>query len=458
MIVPSIVNGKELVGSSEPVLDHHGKELYSYSPVGWETLDSACETAQNGFVAWSLRTRADRAAVFRRTAELLRKNKLSHIQAHVEIGGSPTFAAAIVDASIENIFQYAAVLAQPEGVIPTSDSTKLALVMKAPVGPVLSIAPWNGPLVLWMRAIAAPLAAGCSVIGKAPEKAPLSAYLMVKEFLDNGVNPEALQLLHFKPQDHPEGTARLIANPRIRKINFTGLTPVGRKVAEIAGANLKPVTLELGGKNVFIVKKDADLEKAADSALFSAWFHKGQICMSLDSVYVDESVYEEFLAVLKEKAKTYPLTHELSIPFRDAVGAAKVDALVSDAIAKKAEIVHGEHPGPIILANITPEMNIHTHETFGPVFSVYKFLDVSEPITKINDANYSLKVAVWSKDVLSAIGDAKQIQCGGIHINSSTIHDEPGVPHGGVGNSGSGNFNSEWGVNEFTYIKTITAS
>lgn len=461
MIVPSIIAGKDTFSDTpQPLVDHLGSEPYHYAAISdWATVDKACEIAHRGFSIWSSRPRAERARILMAAAEGLRKNRQQHIDAHIQIGGSPSFAELLVDTAHRDIVAYSAALAGAAGHVVESSSAELATVTRAPLGPVVAIAPWNAPSLLWERALVAPLAAGCSVVAKASEKAPLLAYLMVRELLDAGVDQDAVQLLHFAPKDHPEATERLIANRRIRKINFTGSTAVGRRIAEVAASHLKPVLLELGGKNIMLVRSDADLPAAAAAAVLSAWLHNGQICMSLDSVHVDARVYEEFVKILCEKAAEYPLRHELAIPMRDSAGAAKPAQLVADAVAQGASVVYGDgNSGPVILADVTPNMSLHATESFGPVLAVYKCTDFDSLVDDINDSNYVLKTAIWSRDVLGAMTTANRLRCAGVHINSPTVHDEPLMPHGGVGSSGSGNFNGSWGIAEFTFVKTVTAT
>lgn len=465
LTIPSILNGVSVTSKSKiPVHSHNNEVIHHYLPVeDLAGIPAICLDSYKGFQSWSNRPFSERSQILRKAADLVEKRRQQYIDAHVEIGGSLAFAQILADAAITDIREYASLISRPEGIVPRSASTDLALTLRTPMGPVLSIAPWNAPSILWARAIVAPLAAGCSVVAKASEKAPIFPYLFVQDLLEAGVDKAALQLVHFAPEDHARATEQFLANDKIRKVNFTGSTSVGIKIAQSAATHLKPTLLELGGKNVSVICEDADLARAAHSLLLSAWLHKGQICMCLDNVYVHESVFDRFVELLVEDAKKLSANPDFAIAQRDAVGAQKIDRLVSDAVEKGATVLFGEYKpvqssecAPIVLGNVTRDMDICTEEVFGPVLSVFTYSDVDQVVDEINSLRYGLKAAIWTSDALSAISIAKRMDFGGIHINDLTIHDESTIPHGGVKQSGSGRFNSTWGLDEFTYIKSIT--
>lgn len=474
--VPLILNGAEVTTKIvEPVFSHVSvaSPLHNYSCL--ENLDTEipqiCQNSYTGFLEWSKKPHSERSEILRKAAEIIREKEAEFTAACEEIGSTSWFGSFNVVSAASQLEEYAKKVSDVDGVVPKSDLCDLAISIRNPIGPVYSIAPWNVPVILGCRAIAAPLAAGCSVVLKSSEKSPQVSYLLVKSFLEAGVPSSALQLIHFSPKDNVKATDLIISNKNIRKVNFTGSTAVGREIATVASKYLKPSLLELGGKNIFIVLADADLERAADSALFSAWIHKGQICMCLDKVFVHEEVYDDFVEVLKSKADEMLRNSDYHIPQRDLTSTTKINSLITDAIEKGAEVVIGSHTNdidvkdgelpnisPVVLANLNSDMDIDTIETFGPVFSLYKYPNDDDLITELNEGGYGLKVSVWSRDVLHALKLAKTIDSGAVHINSSTVHDEATIPHGGVKDSGTGRFNSSWGIDEFSYVKTITLS
>lgn len=461
--IPNLIKSTRAVYNSVPSLSPTNNVICNYEIIeNLDVIDDICADAHQGFLDWSRKSFADRSEIIRSAASLVKKNKEQYVDAHMAIGANRPFAEFIADLAHQNILEHALSISQPEGEVVKSVKSQLALSVRTPVGPVLSIAPWNAPTVLWARAMAAPLSAGCSVVAKALEKSPISSFLLAKDFHEAGVDTGALQVCQFSSQDQAEATQKLIENQRIKKVNFTGSTSLGAKISGIAGRSLKPALLELGGKNAFIVTEKADLHKAAESLLFSAWVHNGQICMCLDSCYVQSSIYDEFVEVLMKKVKEQRL--EVT-PLRDSAGAEKVNVLVSDAVNKGAKIVFQAQLSlkdafypPTILAGVDSSMKIYSEETFGPVLSLFKFNSMDDVISELNDLEYGLKTSIWSSDVMEAMNYARRLNSGGVHINSSTIHDEATLPHGGVGQSGSGRFNAKWGVENFSFDKVITAN
>ncbi|PVH15520.1 uncharacterized protein CXQ87_003362 [Candidozyma duobushaemuli] len=461
--IPSLISSTRASFKSIPSLSPTKELVCNYETIdNLDVIDDICEDAYKGYSKWSSRPFDERCEILRAAASLVQKNKEQYVEAHMAIGAARPFAEIITQMAYQNIVEHASPISRPDGEVLKSKMSQLAMSIKSPVGPVLSIAPWNAPTVLWARAIAAPLAAGCSVVAKASEKAPITSYLFARDFHKAGVDKEALQVAQFAPKDQPEATKRLIEHSKIKKITFTGSSALGSQLSQIAGSALKPMLLELGGKNVSIITPDADLEKAAESSLFSAWLHNGQICMCLDNCFVHSSVYDDFLKILVKKAQQQSAE---KTPLRDVEGADKVRGLVSQALEKGAKVAFGDPKqssdafvSPLILTDVDKSMNIYVEETFGPVFSVIKYDTIDGVVNAVNDLRFGLKTSIWSKDVLNAIAVAKKIDTGAVHVNGSTVHDEATVPHGGVGQSGFGRFNNKWGLDEFSFEKVITAN
>ncbi|GEQ67557.1 hypothetical protein JCM33374_g1222 [Metschnikowia sp. JCM 33374] len=466
--IPCLLNGQGVISNTTlPVFSHNSEIVHHYSPLDnpLERIDQICEDSFVGFQKWSSVPSNDRRDILLATASIIEKNTQLYVDAHRAIGGPEVFARFCAEGAIASCREYASQITRPNGLCVQSKTSDLAFTHQTPMGPVLAIAAWNAPTILWARAIMAPLAAGCSVVIKSSEKAPLPPYLLTQHLIQAGVDPRALQLVQVGAEENKAVVEKFLQNRRIKKVNFTGSTAVGRQIAATAAQNLKPALLELGGKNVSVICKNADLEKAASTSIMSAWFHKGQVCMCLDSVYVDEEVYEEFLANLKISASQMISDPDFKLNQRDAIGADNIHQLVADALKKGAKVIFGgstsEGPSncsPVILADVTDDMILAKEESFGPVFSVSKFKSVDDVVEYLNDQPHGLKASVWNSDIVEAIGIAKRLDFGGVHINESTIKDEPTIPHGGVKESGSGRFNSIWGLEEFRYTKAITVS
>jgi acyl-CoA reductase-like NAD-dependent aldehyde dehydrogenase len=351
-------------------------------------------------------------------------------------------------------------------VIPSDVPGKLAMGVRQPAGVVAAIAPWNAPVILATRAVAAPLAYGNTVVLKASEICPRTHAAVVRSLVDAGLPPGVVNFLTHDPADAAEVVDALIAHPGTRRINFTGSTRVGRIVAEQAGHHLKRVLLELGGKAPMVVLGDADLDRAAAAASFGAFFHQGQICMSTERIVADRSVAQALTDKLAERAGALPVgdprepTTAIG-PLVNAAAVERVSALISDAVSKGATTVcGGEADGPClpptVLTGVTPDMRLYSEESFGPLVSVIEVDGPDEAVAVANDTDYGLAAAVFSNDVPAALELAQRIESGICHINDTTVHDEPQMPFGGVKNSGWGRFGGRAALEEFTELRWIT--
>ncbi|ODV86050.1 hypothetical protein CANARDRAFT_197636 [[Candida] arabinofermentans NRRL YB-2248] len=441
----------------------------SYHPNA-SSVDTICNNAYDGFIRWSSLSVNDKSEIFQNAIEKLHDYKDELIQAHLEIGVAKWFAEFNVFGSIDNVKHYKSLLStKPEGIIPVQNvsdvmSTNLSMVISQPIGPVLSISPWNAAGILCTRSIVAPLSAGCSVISKSSELSPKVNYLIVKAFQEAGIPEHALSLVHAKPGTSKEMVDSFIANDNIRKINFTGSSKTGADIAAVAGKYLKPVLLELGGKNCTIIEPDSDLSSALPTSLWSGWCHKGQICMSTDMIYLNEAIYDDAIKSIKTIANDMISSDpDLQLPQRTVEHANRVRNLVQDALNKGAKALVGElnkdanaFVSPMILTDVTPDMEIYQQETFGPIIVISKYKDLDSVIKNVNDHNHGLKCSLWTTNLLKAYNAAKKIESGSVHINKPTIFDEAHLPHGGFKQSGYGKFNSYWGINDFSHQKLIT--
>jgi acyl-CoA reductase-like NAD-dependent aldehyde dehydrogenase len=363
--------------------------------------------------------------------------------------------------------EVASFVTQINGQVHTSEIPGcLSMSIRQPVGVVLGIAPWNAPIILAVRAIAAALACGNTVILKASEISPGTQSALGHVFKDAGFPAGVVNVISNAPTDAADVVEALIAHPAVRRINFTGSTRVGRIIAETAGRHLKPVLLELGGKAPLVVLDDADLDQAVNAAAFGAFMYQGQICMSTERVVVDQKVADAFVAKFAAKAQALPAgdPRNGNVVLGPLIGedaAERVESLIEEAVAKGAKLAAGGQRDGCIMAatvldHVTAEMRIYHEESFGPVAPVIRVRDVKDAIRVANDTEYGLSAAVYGRDVNRALAVAKQIESGICHINGPTVQDEAQIPFGGMKASGYGRFGGHAAINEFTELRWIT--
>lgn len=305
------------------------------------------------------------------------------------------------------------------------------------------------------------IAAGNTVILKSSETAPRSFWAIGDCFREAGLPDGVLNVIAHKPSDAPSITKTLIEDPRVKKINFTGSTQVGKVIAELAGRNLKPVLLELGGKAPAIVWEDADLPSAAQACAMGAYLYAGQICMSTERIIVHKNIAEAFEREFVAAAKGG--WSDVQVLISEA-GVKKNKLLIKDAVSKGASILHGEMETiedtntkmkPIGVKGVREGMDLYKTESFGPTVS-FIVVDTEEEALRIaNDTEYGLSAAIFTEDLRRGLRFAKEIESGAVHINGMSVHDESGLPHGGVKQSGYGRFGS-MGMDEWVRTKTVT--
>src|SRR6266487_1599582 len=429
----------------------------------------AVEAAERAFSQWSAMAPSERGSLLQRASELLMERQAA-IAALVteETNGTLGWGMFNVQLGAGMLAYYAnhADATAEEREIPSHIPGKRAKAVRQPVGVVVGIAPWNAPVILGVRAVAAPLAYGNTVVFKASERCPRTHAAIVDALKDADVPEGGINLVTNDPKDAAEVVEELIAHPAVRRINFTGSTRVGRIVAETAARHLKRVLLELGGKAPLVVLADADLERAVAAANFGSFMHQGQICMSTERIVIDRSVADEFAQKLSERAGSLkvgdprePGTRIGPLVNEDAL--TRVTEHVEDAVAKGAKVVAGGKAAgaffePTVLMGVTPEMRIYSEESFGPVVAIVPVDGVDEAVRVANDTEYGLSSAVFSGDVDAAMKVARRLETGMCHINDATVNDEPQMPFGGVKHSGWGRFGGKAALEEFTELRGIT--
>ncbi|MDX1673913.1 MAG: aldehyde dehydrogenase family protein [Longimicrobiales bacterium] len=341
--------------------------------------------------------------------------------------------------------------------------TKKGVVEREPYGVVGVISPWNFPIVNPMRVVLAALVTGNTVVLKPSEYAPMSAVLMRQLALEAGI-PEDVFLV--ATGDGETGAA--LVQEDVDKISFTGSVEVGRTVAEAAGRRIIPVTLELGGKNAMVVLADADLERAVNMGVQGAYWNAGQICIAVERVYVEGSIYEEFVERVVRETEALDVVSETD-PDAD-IGALTTDAQVDrlrrqleDARSRGARVLTGgdlvpgpgRHFAPTVVAGADHSMAIMREESFGPVMPIMKVADAEEAIRLANDSPYALAASIWTR---RRRGErlVRRLRAGMVSVNDVLYHGAvAGLPFGGMGNSGHGRVHGEEGLRELTVTRAV---
>jgi salicylaldehyde dehydrogenase len=430
---------------------------------------AAADSAQVAFKQWRQSAPSERRRLLLKAADALEARTPEFIETMAaEVGAAALWAGFNVHLAA-NLFREAASLAtQIQGeTIPTDKPGALSMTVRQPAGVVLSMVPWNGPVVLAARAIAYPIVCGNTVVFRASESSPRTHMLVAEALVEAGLPPGVLNVLTSSPQDSPAVVDALIAHKAVRRINFTGSTRVGRIIAQTAATHLKRCLLELGGKSPLVVLDDANIDEAVKAAVFGSFLYQGQICMSTERIIVDASIADEFVAKFAARAA------ELSVddPRRNAqciIGpmvskgsGPRINAMIDDALGKGAKLAAGGRAeGAIMPATIVdhvkPGMQIYDEETFGPITTVVRVRGLEEAIATANDTAYGLSAGVFGRDVTRALSVAMQIDTGACHVNGSTVQNEAQAPYGGTKDSGYGRFDGRAVIDEFTELKWIT--
>jgi acyl-CoA reductase-like NAD-dependent aldehyde dehydrogenase len=352
-------------------------------------------------------------------------------------------------------------------IIPSDLPGAFAMGLRRPVGVLAGIAPWNAPLILSLRAITAPLVFGNTVVLKPSEESPVSGGLLLGEIFAEAGWPEGtVNVVTHAPGQASEIGTELVANPLVRRLNFTGSTETGRKLAEQAGRHLKPILLELGGYGPLIVLRDADIDYAVDASSVGAFLHQGQICMSARRILVERPIAEEFVEKLVRKTAGLkvgdPKDPDTIIgPLISERALETVRGRVEDAVSKGARLlVGGKAVGrcfePTLLADVPADAEFARRETFGPVASI-EFVDTAEEAVRLaNATSYGLAAGILTNDPDKGLTLAQSLESGIVHINDQPVHDEPQMPFGGVKDSGWGRFGGRAAMEEFTDLCWIT--
>ena len=467
------IGGEWSPAMSGSTLDVHdpatGEVIKTIADAAVEDGSAALDAAVNAADAWAKTPPRERGEILRRTFDLVRERQddvtllmtlemgkpLAESKAEVTYGSE--FLRWFSEEAVRIFGRYGS---NPEG-------TGRMIVSQYPVGPSFLITPWNFPLAMATRKIAPALAAGCTVVIKPPELTPLTTLYFVKLLADAGLPKGVVNVITTHTSGKVSGP--IIADPRLRKLSFTGSTEVGRKLLEQAAANILRTSMELGGNAPFLIFDDADLGAAVDGAMIAKFRKIGQACTAANRFIVHEAIADEFAARVTERVQAFKVgrgTEEgVQIgPLINADAVEKADALVRDATYRGAKVLTGGHPidgpgtfyEPTVVTGVLPGSEILREEIFGPVLSIVTFDDEGEAVRIANDTEYGLVGYAYTKDLARGQRLVESLQTGMLGLNVGVISNAA-APFGGVKQSGIGREGGFEGIQEYLSTKyTLT--
>ncbi len=434
------------------------------------TARAATEAAHAAFPDWRKTPARQRAQILKRWNDLVLAHQddlgrlISHEQGKplAEGRGEVAYAASYIEWFAEQ-----ATRANGD-VIPAPLPGRRMFALREPVGVVAAITPWNFPAAMIARKIAPALAAGCTVVCKPAEDTPLTSLALVALAAEAGVPPGVLNIVTASRERTPEVVDAWLDDPRVRKITFTGSTPVGKHLARRSADTLKKLSLELGGNAPFIVFEDADIEAAVDGLMAAKFRNGGQTCVCPNRVFVHEAVHERFAALLVARVaalKVGPASDAASQigPMINARAVEKIERHVQDAVARGARVLIGgtrlpalgaNYFAPTVLADADATMACACEETFGPVAPLTRFIDEAEVIAQANDTPFGLAAYFYSRDVRRIWRVADALETGIVGINEGALAAEA-APFGGVKDSGYGREGSVHGLDDYLHTKYV---
>ena len=428
-------------------------------------LDEALAASAKGFALWRATDVNARAAVLHKTAALIRE-RAEHIAKLLTMEqGKPLAEARTETLSCAAVFEYCAEEAKRAyGRIALRPAGQRALVLKQPIGPVASLTPWNFPVSLMSKKVAAALATGCSVIAKPAEETPGSTSEIMRCIADAGIPAGVAQLVFGVPD---MVSRQLLGSPVIRKLSFTGSIPVGKHLMKLAAEGVKRVTMELGGHAPVLVFDDCNLEKTLDIVVTQKFRNAGQVCISPTRFYVQEGIYDRFVAGFNERTAKVKVGNGLDAdtimgPLANARRPVAICALVQDAIAKGARVGTGGSADngdgyffrPTVLSDVPLEADIMTNEPFGPVALIRPFAKFDDAIEQANRLPFGLASFVHTENGRQANMAGDLIEAGMVGINTAAIS-MPDMPFGGVKESGFGSEGGPEGLESYYVTKAI---
>ena len=450
-----------------------GEVIATIADGGEADARAATDAAARAFPAWRDALPKDRAAVLHRWHALMLENadvlgrliSLEQGKPFAEGRGEVLYGASYVAWFADEATRIYGDL------IPQQQRGKRMSAVKEPVGVVAAITPWNFPLAMIARKIAPALAVGCTVVGKPAEDTPLTALALVMLAHEAGVPPGVLNLIASSRESAVPAVADWLHDGRVRKITFTGSTPVGKYLARESAETLKKLSLELGGNAPFIVFDDADLDAAVEGLLVSKFRNGGQTCVCPNRVYVQNGIYDAFVRKLLDRVaalRVGPATRDDSQigPMINSRAVDKIERHVQDALAHGAVVLTGgrrlqgegldgpHYYAPTVIGDANRDMALFREETFGPVAPLFRFDNDADVLREANDTPFGLAAYFYSNDVRRIWRVAGRLESGVIGINEGAVASEA-APFGGVKESGYGREGSRYGLDDYQHIKYL---
>jgi vanillin dehydrogenase len=466
---PMYINGAWREGSDGELADDvnpaTGETFARIAQASVRDVDDAIAAAYQARDAWQKMLANEREALLHRAAESIAAQGEQIRDLIIEETGSVFMKAPWeVSYAVECLRVAAGCVRQPHGdTFPASAQGQMGMTIRQPLGVIAGIAPFNSPFLLSMKKVAFALAAGNTFVLKPSDLAPLSGLKIAEVFAEAGLPPGVLNVI-----PGPAATIgdKLISDPRVRMITFTGSSKVGRHLAAEAGKHMKRITLEMGGKNPLVVLKDADLDYAVDAAAFGIFFHQGQVCMASSRIIVEAPLYDAFLEKFVSKARTIKVgdPRDPATVIGPLIRRSQCDFIagqINEAVSKGAKVCcGGTHRGSFfeatVLGDVTAAMAVYGEESFGPVTSVLRADDYEHALFLANDTSAGLSSAVVTNDLQKAFDFALRSESGMVHINDTTISAEPHIDFGGVKESGFGREGGMASIAEMTEVKWVT--
>lgn len=467
------INGQWVTAISGKTFDvinpANGEHLISVPDMDESDTRFAIEAANKAWPAWRSMPAKDRANILRKWFQLIMENQEDLARLMTAEQGKPLAESrgeVAYGASFIEWFAEEAKRAYGD-MIPGPSKDKRIAVIKQPVGVVAAITPWNFPIAMITRKVAPALAAGCPVVVKPAEDTPLSALAIIVLAEKAGIPAGLVNVVTCSKPNAVAVGGELTGNSIVRKLSFTGSTPIGKLLMRQASDTVKKVSLELGGNAPFIVFDDADLDAAVLGLMASKYRNTGQTCVCANRIYVQSGVYDEFVEKLKVAVSKMVVgagleaeTHQGPLINQSALE--KVKLHVADAVSKGAKIelggkthaLGGTFFEPTILTGATQEMLIASEETFGPVAPLFRFETEDEAIDMANDSEFGLSAYFYSKDIHRVWHVAEALEAGMIGINEGIISTEL-APFGGIKESGLGREGSRHGLDEYMELKYL---
>jgi succinate-semialdehyde dehydrogenase / glutarate-semialdehyde dehydrogenase len=455
-------------GRTETVISPaNGQVIGTYAHASLNDLEEAAESVKKGFEAWRKVSAFDRYKIMRKAATLLREraDAIAPLMT-MEQGKVLVEARAEILAGADTIDWFAEEARRTYGrVIPSRAEGVHQIVVKEPVGPVAAFTPWNFPVNQVVRKLAAALAAGCSIVVKAPEETPASPAELLRTFVDAGVPSGTVNLVFGDPA---EVSSFFIAHPVIRKISFTGSTAIGKQLASLAGMHMKRTTMELGGHAPVIVFDDADIALAAKAMSASKFRNAGQVCISPTRFLVQENVFEEF--VERFVAATRGIVTGNGLDRANTMGALSnprrtiaMETTVEDAIRQGGRVRTGGHRigtsgnyfAPTVLTEVDVNTQVMNVEPFGPLAVMNPFRTFEEAVSEANRLPFGLASYAWSRSAKTVSDIGSALEAGMVSINHVGLG-FPEVPFGGVKDSGHGSEGGTEAIEPYLNPKFIT--